>query len=129
GAPAAAPSPLRALARREHVRGARPDRVAAVTSLDTFRTVASVGAALGIVAILAPATGGRSAAPRRAAGLATTVAAWALLARSLVTTHDLHRAADKLHSPRRPGAPAVAAGAPGGVGVLPSARGSRGPPP
>ncbi|HJZ62062.1 MAG TPA: O-antigen ligase family protein [Miltoncostaeaceae bacterium] len=89
-----------------------------MTSLDTFRTVASVGAALGIVAILAPATGGRSAAPRRAAGLATTVAAWALLAGSLVTTHDLHRAADKLHSPLRAGAAVVGVVVAVVVGVL-----------
>ncbi len=79
-----------------------------MTTVESFQAVAAIGAAAGALGLLIPARGRTSADARIAGALAVTIASWLLLVGSLVSRSDLDRLTDRLDSPARLGAGAVA---------------------
>ena len=75
--------------------------------IEGAREVAAVAAAVGVVGLLAPLPALRSEA-QRAGALAVMIVSWGILAASLVPGHDARSGLDRLGSPARAGAAAVA---------------------
>jgi O-antigen ligase len=89
-----------------------------VTTLESFRVIAAVGAAAGVLGFLLPGLRGRSAVARQAGALAVTVASWLLLLGSLVSRGDLDKLANRLEGTTRVGAAAIGVVALLGVSLL-----------
>lgn len=79
-----------------------------MTSVESFQAVAASGAAAGILALLVPTRRSGAPPPRLAAALAMTVASWLLLIGSLVSRTNFDKIVDRVGSPARIGAVAVA---------------------
>ena len=87
--------------------GDRADHAGGPAVIEAMREVAAVGAAVGVVGLLAPLPALRSEA-QRAGALAVMIVSWGFLAASLVPEGDASRGLDRLGSPARAGAPAAA---------------------
>jgi O-antigen ligase len=79
-----------------------------VSAATAAREVAAVGATCGLVLLLAPLDRWLSPTRRRLCGLAVTLAAWAVLAGSLIPSHDARRGLDRLGEPIVAGAAVIA---------------------
>lgn len=77
-----------------------------MTSLESFRVVAAIGAAIATLGLLAPVRGGGGA--RRMASMGMLCGSWILLAGSLISRADAQKVADRFDAPARIGLAAVA---------------------